>query len=279
MTALRQRMNQDMKIRNLAASTRDRYTNHVAAFAKHSGKSPELLGLEEIHSYLVYLIEEKGVSVAYSNVAVCALRFLYRVTLQRDWDFRRIPHAKREKRLPRVLSREEVVQFFHVIDNAKYRTVLMTAYATGMRIGEATRLKVSDIDSKRMMIFVEQGKGRKDRYVMLSPRLLTVLREYWRKERPTHYLFPGEDKNRPVSPDAVREVCTEAALALGFEKRVTPHILRHSYATHLLESGVDLRTIQVILGHQTPNSTACYTHISLERIQHTLSPLDSLPGL
>ncbi len=279
MSTLRQRMNQDMKIRNLAATTRDRYISHVAAFAKHFGKSPELLGLEEIRSYLVYLIEEKGVSVAYSNVAVCALRFLYRVTLERDWDFRRIPHAKREKRLPRVLSREEVVQFFHAIDNVKYRTILMTAYATGIRIGEVTRLKVSDIDSKRMMIFVEQGKGRKDRYVMLSPRLLAALREYWKTERPTHWLFPGERKHSPISADAVRQACTEAALALGFEKRVTPHILRHSFATHLLESGVDLRTIQAILGHGTPHSTACYTHISLERIHQTPSPLDSLPGL
>jgi integrase/recombinase XerD len=277
MTSLRQRMIEDMKIRNLSPNTQKRYVDRVTAFAKHFGKSPELLGAEEAHAYQVYLIEKKGLSSSSVNVTVCALRFLYRVTLDRRWDVERIRPSRREKKLPIILSRDEVMQFFKAVESRKYRAILMTAYAAGLRISEVTMLKQADIDSRRMTIRIEQGKGRKDRYVMLSPRLLEILRDYWLEYKPSCWLFPGETPSKPVSPTTVRQVCRLASLKSGLGKRVTPHTLRHCFATHLLEAGVDLRTIQILLGHKSPISTALYTHIARQNIQATASPFDSLP--
>ena len=278
MTRLRRRMLEDMRIRNLSENTQKRYLSHVAAFAKHFGKSPEQLGLEDVRTYQLYLIQEKSLSASSLNVTVCALRFLYGVTLGRKWDIERIPLSRRERKLPVVLSPSEVAQFFQAIRSVKHRTILMTAYAAGLRVSEVSRLKVSDIDSRRMTIRVEQGKFRKDRYVMLSSKLLDVLRKYWRDARPRNWLFPGRETDRPVSPTTVRQVCREACLACGLAKRVTPHTLRHSFATHLLEAGSDLRTIQVLLGHKSPASTARYTHIAIGGIHKTPSPLDALPN-
>jgi len=234
MTGLRRRMLEDMRIRNLSENTQKRYLNRVAAFAKHFGKSPEQMGLEDVRAFQLHLIQDKGLSASSLNVTVCALRFLYGVTLGRKCDIERIRLARRESKLPIVLSPTEVAQFFRAIRGVKYRAILMTAYAAGLRVSEVSRLKVSDIDSRRMTIRVEQGKRRKDRYVMLSPRLLAVLREYWRSDRPSDWLFPGKGTDRPVSPTTVRQVCREACLACGLKKRVTPHTLRHCFATHLL---------------------------------------------
>jgi integrase/recombinase XerD len=279
MTPLRQRMLEDMKIRNLSANTQKRYVDRVAAFAKHFGKSPDLLGPEDVRAYQVYLTQDKKLSSSTMNVTVCALRFLYQVTLQRWWAIDRINFARTGRKLPIVLSPEEVIQFFQAIRGMKYRAVLITAYAAGLRVSEVTRLKVADIDSKRMAIRVEQGKGQKDRYVMLSPRLLTLLREYWKEYRPSPWLFPGRTPDQPISSASVRQVCLEAGLASGLTKRVTPHILRHSFATHLLEAGTDLRKIQVLLGHRSPTCTARYTHVAIQNIQQTKSPLESLPDI
>jgi site-specific recombinase XerD len=277
MTQLRQRMLEDMQIRNLSPNTQIRYLSRVAAFAQYFGKSPEQLGPEEIRKYQLHLIREKKVSFSHLNVTVCALRFLYRTTLRRQVDIDRIPFPKLEHKLPVVLSQEEVAQFFQAIESRKYMVILVTAYAAGLRISEVAHLKVSDIDSQRMTIRVEQGKGRRDRYVMLSPKLLTLLRDYWRQDRPSHWLFPGRSTQHPISPATVRHVCRAAWLASGLRKPVTPHVLRHSFATHLLEAGTDLRTIQVLLGHRSPASTARYTHIAIPNVQRTCSPLDSLP--
>ena len=279
MTRLRRRMLEDMRIRNLSENTQKRYLNRVAAFAKHFGKSPEQMGPEDARAFQLHLIQEKGLSASSLNVTVCALRFLYGATLGHKWDIERIRLARRESKLPIVLSPSEVAQFFRAIRSVKYRAILMTTYAAGLRVSEVSRLKVSDIDSRRMTIRVEQGKCRKDRYVMLSPRLLAVLREYWRSGRPSDWLFPGQGTERPVSPTTVRQVCREARLACGLKKRVTPHTLRHCFATHLLEAGSDLRTIQVLLGHRSPASTARYTHIAVGGVHKTASPLDTLPNL
>jgi site-specific recombinase XerD len=269
-------MREDMKIRNLSPGTQEVYIGQVAAFARYFGKSPDQLGPEEIRRYQLYLVEAKGLSSSAINVTVCALRFLYRITLRRTWDIERIPLARREKKLPEVLSPEEVTRFFQAITSTKYRALLMTAYAAGLRISEVTRLRVADIDSRRMTIRVQQGKGRKDRYVMLSPRLLALLRDYWKAYRPLDWLFPGHGQH-PLAPMTVQRVCNKAWRASALRKPVTPHTLRHCFATHLLEAGTDLRTVQVLLGHRSPTTTARYTHIAIPNIQQTRSPLDSLP--
>ncbi len=279
MTPLRQRMLQEMQIRNLSPNTQKRYIDRAADFAKHFGKSPEQLGPEDIRSYQLYLIRKKRLSSSSLNVTVCALRFLYRFCLKREWAIERIVFAKREKKLPVVLSPGEVALFFDSIRSIKYKAILTTIYAAGLRVSEAAHLMIADIDSHRMTIRVEQGKGRKDRYVMLSPRLLNILRQYWKLHRPSHWLFPGKSQDEPVSTASIRQVCREACLISGLSKRVTPHTLRHSFATHLLEAGTDLRKIQILLGHKSPASTARYTHVAVQDIQQTLSPFDALPQI
>lgn len=270
---------EDMRIRNLSLTTQKKYLAQVAAFANHFHKSPQLLGIEDIRVFLLYLAQEKKFSSSSINVTVSALRFLYKVTLGYKWDIEKIHFARREKKLPVVLSPEEVAQFLKSVKSKKHQVILMAAYATGLRILEATRLKISDIDTRRMAIRVQQGKGKRDRYVMLSRKLLLILRDYWKKYRPSSWLFYGETKNSPLSPGTVRQVCRLASFESGLKKRVTPHILRHSFATHLLEQGANLRTIQVLLGHKSPKSTTVYTHIAVQNLKATTSPFDTLPGL
>ena len=218
-------------------------------------------------TYQLYLLEKKKLSPASLNVTVSALRFLYRVTLQRDWDIEIIPYAKRPRKLPIVLSPEEMTQFFHAVRNLKYRTVLMTMYAAGLRISEVTRLKLTDIDSHRMCIRVEQGKGHKDRYVILSKKLLIHLREYWQDYRPRHWLFTNNQKNGFLPISTVQAVCKKTRKELGIKKMVTPHTLRHSFATHMLEAGNDLRTIQILMGHSSMSTTAIYLHVAIPQYQ------------
>jgi len=277
MKDLRKRMIEDMMIRNLSENTRNRYVYHVAKFAEYFGKSPDLLGAEEVREFQVHLIE-RNLSASTLNVTVCALRFLYRVTLQRRDVVEQIYYAKSEKRLPVILSPDEIAQFFRYVESLKYFALLLVPYSAGLRIAEACRLKVTDIDSQRMILRVEQGKGRKDRNVMLSPRLLKVLREYWITSRSTHWLFPGKYSGKPVSPTTARGICQQVALASGLKKRVTPHTLRHCFATHLLESGTEIRTIQTLLGHRSLASTQQYTRIATTTIRQTDSPLDSVIG-
>jgi integrase/recombinase XerD len=276
MTPLRQRMIQDMQLRTFAPGTVSVYVNCIARFARHFGKSPELLGPEDVRAYLLHLIEQRRPSWSYYNQNLHALRFLFNVTLGRDWVLEHIACPKQPKRLPVVLSPNELTRFFAAIAGLKYRAVLMTAYAAGLRVSEVAAFRVEDIDSHRMVIRVQQGKGRKDRYVMLSPKLLELLRTYWKAARPRTWLFPGRDPNRPITASAVIKACRRARRAAGLEKRVTVHTLRHSFATHLLEAGTDLRTIQVLLGHHSPRTTAVYTHVSPAAVRSTTSPLDRL---
>jgi integrase/recombinase XerD len=282
MTPLRQRMIEDMTLRNLAPRTVQVYVERVAKFAQHFGKSPEKLGSADVRAYLVHLVHKRHVSWSYYNQALCALRFVYNITLGKDWILKSIVCPKQEKKLPVVLSPAEVGQFFQAITNLKHRAILMTAYAAGLRVSEVVALRVEDIDSQRMVIRVRQAKGRKDRYVMLSPRLLDLLREYWKARRrraelrSSPWLFPGQNPDRPMTSKPVHDACKDVREASGLSKRVTVHALRHSFATHLLESGTDIRTIQVLLGHRSIKTTALYTHVSTATLEATHSPLDRL---
>ena len=277
MTPLRQRYRQDLQLRNYSPKTQQVYEECVSLFARHFGKSPELLGPEQIRTYQLYLAHEKQASWSRFNQTVCALRFLYRHTLHKDWIIQHIPFPRKESRLPQVLSLEEVSRFLQAIPQLKYRILLTTIYATGLRASEALHLEVADIDSPRMSIRVRQGKGHKDRYALLSPKLLVLLRQYWKAVRPTRWLFPSSAPDRPVSLDSLQEAVRRARRASGLVKRVTAHTLRHSFATHLLESGTNIRVIQVLLGHNSLRTTARYTHVTTAALASTLSPLDSLP--
>lgn len=279
MTPLRQRMLEDMGIRNFTKNTQSSYLTQVGAFAKHFDKSPELLGLEEIRAWQVHLLEVKKLTPQSIGCAAAALRFLYKVTLKREWPVEEIPLPKRPHKLPVILSREEVAHFFDCIGNLKYRMILMTTYAGGLRISEAIHLKISDIDSQRMVLRVGQGKGQKDRYVMLSPQLLEELRHWWRVARPEHWLFPGKIPGQPISKDAVEQACQKAHRLSGIRKPITPHCLRHAFATHLLESGTDVRKIQLLLGHRSLATTSQYLKVATSTVCATTSPFDLLPHL
>lgn len=276
MTPLRQRMIEDMQLRNLAPITQRNYIAHVASYARFFGQSPDVLDQEAVRQYLLYLLEERKLSPEGVNQQVSALKFFYLTTLELPWNDLDFPRVKRPHRLPVVLSHEEVVQFFDYIPSLKYRAALMLCYGAGLRVSEAVAVKVGDIDSQRKLIRVEQGKGRKDRYAMLSPRLLEVLRVYWRAARPREYLFPSWRAGRHLHADALQTACREAWLRSGLRKKVTVHTLRHSFATHLLENGTDVRVIQVLLGHSLIDTTARYTAVTPQLIGATLSPLDRL---
>jgi site-specific recombinase XerD len=250
----------------------------VSLFARHFNKSPEELGPEDIRSYQVYLTNERKLAPGSVLIAVAALRFLYKVSLKKDWTFEDvIPAPKKPQKLPVVLSPEEILQFLGCIGSTKHRTILTTCYAAGLRISEAVRLKPTDIDSQRMVIRVEQGKGQKDRYVMLSPKLLETLRSCWRAVRPKAWLFEGKISGQPITKDAVELACQKARRLSGIRKPISPHSMRHAFAVHLLESGTDVRTIQLLLGHRSLATTARYLRIATSKVCSTSSPLDLLP--
>ena len=272
---LRRRMVEDMTVRNLSPATQRSYLYAVAKFSRFFGKSPERLDLEDVRTYQVHLASQ-GIAWATLNQTVAALRFFYGVTLGRPEIPERIAYAREPRRLPVVLSADEVVRFLEAVPSLKSHTALTTAYAAGLRVSEVVALKVADIDSGRMLIRVEQGKGGKDRYVMLSAQLLAILRTYWRLARPRYWLFPGRDEERPIDQTVLHAACRSACEAAGLTKHVTVHTLRHSFATHLLESGADIRIIQVLLGHTNIATTARYTQVATSTIQGTASPLDRL---
>jgi integrase/recombinase XerD len=276
MTPLRQRMIEDMQLRNLAAATQKNYIAHVAAFARFFGNSPEILDQEAVREYLLFLLNERKMSAEGVNQQVSALKFVYLTTLEMPWSDVDFPRAKRAHRLPVVLSHEEVIQFFDHVPSLKYRAALMICYGAGLRVSEAVAVKISDIDSQRQLLRVEQGKGRKDRYAMLSPRLLEVLRVYWRAARPKEYLFPSWRAGKHLNAASLQQACRDAWLRSGLRKKVTAHTLRHSFATHLLENGTDVRVIQVLLGHSRIDTTARYTAVTPQLVSATISPLDCL---
>jgi integrase/recombinase XerD len=272
---LRQRMIEDMTVRNLSPATQRSYVSAVAKFSRHFGCSPDRLGLEEVRAFQVHLVAG-GISWPALNQIVCALRFFYGVTLGQGTIPERIPYAREPRKLPIVLSTDEVVSFLEAVPSLKSRAALTTAYAAGLRTSEVVGLRVEDVDSARGVIAVRCGKGGKDRHVMLSRQLLGILRTYWRLARPPRYLFPGRDDDHPLSNTVLHAACRSAAKAAGLSKRVTVHTLRHSFATHLLENGTDIRIIQVLLGHQNLSSTSRYTQVATHLIRATASPLDRL---
>lgn len=275
MTPLRRRMIDDMTVRNLSPATQQSYIWAVARFSWFFRKSPDQLGVEEVRAYQLELIR-RGLSSAHINQVSAALRFVFGVTLGRPEAVERIVIAKIPKRLPIVLSREEVARLLHGAGGLRNKAALATAYGTGLRAAELAALKVADIDSQRMVIRVEHGKGAKDRYVMLSPHLLAILRTYWRSTRSRHWLFPGQNPDRAVGTKRLQMACRAARRAAGLNKPVSLHTLRHSFATHLLEAGTDIRTIQLLLGHAQLATTAVYLHVAASVIADTASPLDQL---
>jgi integrase/recombinase XerD len=275
-TPLRQRMLEELQRRNYSSRTIRLYLRHVAEFAKHFHRSPDQLGAEDIRQYQLFLIQEKKLAWSSYNQIVCALRFFYAKTLKRVFLLQEIPFPRMEQRLPTILSREEVARILTVPPHLKTRAMLMTIYAAGLRRSEVAHLRVNDIDSARMTITVRQGKGQKDRLVMLSPLLLQTLRQYWRHNKPKQWLFPGENPDQPISDNDIFGVFHNAVRRAGITKKVSPHSLRHSFATHLLESGTDLRTIQILLGHRSLKTTARYLHVSQQHVRATASPLDAL---
>jgi len=274
-------MLEELQRRNYSQITTRNYLRFVTDFAKYFGKSPDKLGPNELRTYQAYLLRDRKLTPGTAVNCVAALRFFFVKTLKRHQYREFLPYPKDRRRLPAVLSREEVARLINAAGNLFRRTLLMTLYGTGMRRSELAHLKVSDIDSQRMIIRVVAGKGGKDRDLPLSPALLEVLREYWRWRKPRLYLFPtrtcGGKLDQPISDKTVWIACSEAARRAGISKRVTPHTLRHSWATHLLEAGTDLRTIQVLLGHGDLETTAQYLHLSQRHLQAVTNPLDSLP--
>jgi site-specific recombinase XerD len=273
-------MLEELQRRNYSAITTRNYLRVVADFAKYFGKSPDKLGPNELRTYQAYLLRERKLTPGTVVNRVAALRFFFVKTLKRNQFRDFLPYPQDRRRLPTVLSREEVSLLINAAGTLFRRTLLMTLYGTGMRRSELARLKVSDIDSQRMILRVVAGKGGKDRDLPLSPALLETLREYWRWRKPRLYLFPTRNLrgrlDQPISDKTVWIACSEAARRAGIRKRVTPHTLRHSWATHLLEAGTDLRTIQVLLGHGDLETTAQYLHLSQRHLQAVINPLDSL---
>jgi site-specific recombinase XerD len=268
-------MIEDMTIRNLSPTTQRSYIHAVKKFSAYFGKSPDRLGLEDVRVYQVHLAS-RGVAWATLNQIVCALRFFYGVTLGASEVPERIPYARQPGKLPVVLSGEEVVRFLEAVPSLKCRTALTTAYAAGLRVSEVVALRVDEIDSRRRVIKVAHGKGDRERLAMLSEQLLGILRSYWKLTRPSPWLFPGRTQAEHLHPAALYAACRSARAATGLAKRVSVHTLRHSFATHLLEQGADIRIIQALLGHRNLSTTARYTQVATTTIRATKSPLERL---
>ena len=269
-------MDRELRVRGLAENTRKNYLCYMRCFVRHFMLPPDQLGLEHAKEYQLHLTKERRVSYDTFNGHVSAIRFFYDHVLDCGFDVERITYQKTGRKLPIVLSCEEVLALFDAVSDLKYRTILMTLYSGGLRVSEGLHLKAPDVDSHRMTLRVDQGKGRKDRYVMLSERLLEALRRYWLAYRPEAWLFPGRYSGAPLAPGSVRQVFRDARERAGIRKEVTPHTLRHSFATHLLERGVNLRVIQRLLGHKSVRTTEIYTHVARNYLRDTKSPLDDL---
>jgi integrase/recombinase XerD len=276
MTPLRQRFIQDLQLRNRAEDTIDAYVRHVAHFANHFHRSPEQLGPEEVRQYQLHLLERK-LSWSTFNQCVCALRFLYGTTLGRPEQLARLPYGRRPKKLPVVLSQAEVLELLGCVRSRASRTVLMTMYATGLRVREAVSLRVADIDSRQMLLLVARGKGNQQRLVPLSHKLLEELRSWWRSHRNPQWLFPGSRPEQPLHVSPVQKACRRAAAQAGLKAGVCTHTLRHTFATELLEADINLLTIQRILGHASLTTTALYTHVRRDHLRAVAQVLELLP--
>jgi len=276
MGALRDRMIREMQLRRFVPGTQEAYVHAVEGLAVHYGRSPDGIRSDEVKDYVHYLLQERGLNWSTVNVAASGIRFFYSKVLGRDDVGRAIPPRRTPKRLPEILSGEEIVRLFEAAENPKHRAMLMTAYAAGLRVSELIRLRVADIDSSRMMIRVRSGKREKDRYTILSRRLLEELRAYWRISHPAHWLFPGAPPGRPISRSTAGKIYRQARDRAGIRKRGGIHTLRHCFATHLLEAGVDIRTIQVLMGHSSIRTTIGYFQMTRKQLDATPSLLDLL---
>ena len=276
MGQLRDRMETDLRLAGYSPSTRKIYLGYARLFAKYHMRSPAEMGEDQIRQYLLHMVEEKKISRETYRQIRAALIFLYTITLKRETEVEHVPVRRKKVKLPVVLSGTEVQALLDAVRSPKYRAIVMAQYAGGLRISEACRLRPEDIDSKRMVIHVRAGKGGRDRYTVLSARFLGFLRDYFRKHRPDGWLFPGKTTDGHASPDTSRRVFHAALAASGISKKITPHALRHCFATHLLESGVDIAVIQALLGHGSLRATEVYTHVSVEHIGRVKSPLDLL---
>jgi integrase/recombinase XerD len=277
MSALRQRMREDLQLRNYSPQTIESYLRCVAQFAQHFRTAPDRLGPEHVRQYQLYLVHERHVSWSLVMQTVCALRFFYNVTLDQPRMLAYIPQPKRPKTLPTILSPAEVAALLQAPRRLKTRAILTTLYAAGLRVSELCQLQVTDIDSSRMVLCIRQGKGQQDRCVMLSPRLLTLLRQYWQRYKPRTWLFPGPKPLQPLSRRTVYTLCRDAGVKAQLRKPIHPHTLRHAFASHLLEAGVDLRRLQLLLGHQSLRTTSRYLHVTPQALATIPSPLDILP--
>ncbi len=269
-------MDRELRIRGYSESTRKTYLAGVQRLVRHFMRPPNEITCEDIRQYQLHLVKDRGLKWNTFNVAVCAIRFFYRDVLRVEWDVETIPYHRTGRLLPVILSQPEVAALLDAVTNLKHRSILMLLYAGGLRVSEALHLRIPDIDSGRMMIRIEQSKRRKDRYVMLSERLLETLRRYWWKHRPEDWLFPGPDASRPLRRGGVHRTFIRIRDKAGIRKKASPHTLRHSFATHLLERGVNLRVIQRLLGHRSVQSTEIYTHVAKTYVRDTRSPLDDL---
>jgi site-specific recombinase XerD len=277
MTSLRKRFIEDMQLRNFAPGTQRSYVHHIAEFARYFGRSPEHLDLEAVRQYQLYLLGERALSTSSINTFISAASFLYLVTLEMPWSKQDFTRTRVEHKLPIVPAVEEVRRLFEHVPGIKNRAALMLGFGAGLRVSEAVSIKIAHIDSARMLLRVEQGKGAKDRYTTLSPALLETLRTYYRAVRPKgEFLFPSWRSNRHISSGVLQRACNEAWRLAGLSKRISPHSLRHAFATCLLDSGVDSHVIQVLLGHSRIDTTARYIAVSPVRIAATASPLDQL---
>jgi site-specific recombinase XerD len=274
------RMLEDLRVRNYSPDTQKAYVDRVAKFVDHFGnKPPARLGPEHVRTYQVFLVEKKKCSWTMLNQTVCALRFFYGTTLGQDWTIRHIPYAKGEKKLPVVLSHGETERLLKAAGNMRDLSMILLGYSAGLRVSEIANLQVRDIDSDRMTIDVRRGKGRKDRTVPLSPVLLAVARQHWLETRAEKFLFPGANRQRPITVSIIQRMVRSTAKAAGIKKQVTPHSLRHTFATHHLEGGTDLRTLQLLLGHTSLTSTFIYLHVSRDKISAAKTPLELLTDM
>lgn len=278
MSKLREKMMMDMDLKGFSPKTKDNYVKHVEKFSRYYMQSPEKLGEAEIKQYLHFLLTQANMSQSYNSQSYSALKFLYETTLKRDWDGYRIPRSKKIKKLPTVLSREEVKRIFDVTRSLKHKAIFMTIYGAGLRVSEAANLKARDIDPNRMQIRIQEGKGKKDRYTLLSKTNLKILREYWNEYRPKEYLFPGVDRNLPINVRTIQKVFEQSVEKAGITKEASVHTLRHSFATHLLDFGADVYHIQKLMGHSSVRTTTKYLHVSRQDSLKLTSPLDRIVG-
>jgi integrase/recombinase XerD len=278
MSTLREQLLQDLQLKGATAQTQRIYVREVSNYAKYFGKSPEELGEPELKTYLLHLMHERNLAEGTYRFYVAALKFLYRTTLKREWVVEKIQFPKRKEKLPVVLNLSEVQALFAVTDNIKHKAILMMTYSSGLRISEVSRLKVVDIDSKRMMVYIRQGKGGKDRYSILSQTALDCLRQYWRQYRPKEWLFEGQKEDTHITVSSIAQIFHDAKKRAGIKKRASVHTLRHSFATHLVEAGTSLHHIQLLLGHTSPVTTTVYLHVSQLNLAQVTSPLDKAPA-